>query len=298
MSWTTRLHFAVVGGLACFAALSLTLLASGQEPRRSRAKLREPVHRIAKARIEPKGNTPVDLHPLDPALRLARETLELIQTKVIDYSCILVKRERIKGRLLNSEYMFTEIRNRKVHNGQITTPFSVYMRFVKPDSVKGREVIYVEGRNKNKLVAHEGVGALQFVPPVWIQPNGPIAMRGQLYPITDVGIESLVLKLIEKGERDRRQGKCDVQFIKGAKINGRLCTVLQVTHPVPRPQLDFHIARIFIDDENKLPVRYAAYSWPEKEGGKPQLLEEYTYLNLKLNLNLTDEDFNHTKKFR
>ena len=295
MSSTIRLRCVAA---ASAAVLCWTILAVGQETRRPRSQLREPVHRIAKARVEPKGNKPGDTHALDPALRLAREILERIRTQVDDYSCTLVKRERIKGQLMNPEYMYTEVRNRKVQDGRVTTPFSVYMFFLKPTNIKGREVIYVEGSNNNKLVAHEGVGALQFVPPVWLKPTGTLAMRGQLYPITDVGIENLVLKLIERGERDRRLGPCDVQFIKGAKINNRYCTVLQVTHPKKQPQFDFHIARIFIDDELRIPVRYAAYSWPEQEGGKPPVLEEYTYMNLKLNIGLTDADFVHTKKFK
>ena len=50
---------------------------------------------------------------------------------------------------------------------------------------------------------------------------------------------------------------------------------------------------MFIDKELNVPIRYAAYGWPEKKGGKPTLEEEYTYLNMKLNVGLTDADFNH-----
>ena len=61
--------------------------------------------------------------------------------------------------------------------------------------------------------------------------------------------------------------------------------------PTPRRNFRFHIARIFVDDELNLPIRYESYDWPEEEGGKPQVLEEYTYLNLKLNNGFTDADF-------
>ena len=122
-------------------------------------------------------------------------------------------------------------------------------------------------------------------------------MRDQLYPITDIGIEFLINKLIEKGERDRSRGECKVEFMKGAKINGRACTVLQVKHPTPRPWFDFHIARIFIDDDLQMPIRYAAYTWPKEPGEKPPLLEAYTYLKLKLNVQLKDADFDYKEKF-
>ena len=48
-----------------------------------------------------------------------------------------------------------------------------------------------------------------------------------------------------------------------------------------------------MDDELDLPIRHAAYDWPDEEGGKPVLLEEYTYVNLRLNADLTDWDFDH-----
>jgi hypothetical protein len=194
--------------------------------------------------------------------------------------------------------MFAEIRNRKLKDGKIVTPLSVYLYFLKPSSVKGREVIFVEGQNKGKMVAHESGLLGKVAPAIWLKPDGPIAMRGQLYPITEIGIETLVDRLIEKGERDRKRGECTVDFFKGAKINGRACTVLQVKHPTPRPWFDFHIARIFMDDELNVPIRYAAYTWPKQAGGKPLLLEAYTYLDLKLNVQLTDADFKHKEKFR
>ena len=64
-----------------------------------------------------------------------------------------------------------------------------------------------------------------------------------------------------------------------------------VRRPVQRPEYEFHIARVFIDDQLQLPIRYAAYTWPAVAGGKPVVLEEYTYMDLKLNVGLTDNDF-------
>ncbi len=61
--------------------------------------------------------------------------------------------------------------------------------------------------------------------------------------------------------------------------------------PGPARNFLFHVAQIYVDDELNLPIRYEAYDWPAEEGGKPQLTEEYTYLNLKLNNGFTDADF-------
>ena len=83
----------------------------------------------------------------------------------------------------------------------------------------------------------------------------------------------------------------ETDLSSGAKVGGRDCTVLSVTHPVSRPYFDFHIAQIFIDTELNMPVRYCAYTWPQTAGGEPVLLEEYTYQNVKTNIGLTDADF-------
>jgi len=43
----------------------------------------------------------------------------------------------------------------------------------------------------------------------------------------------------------------------------------------------------------KIPLRYAAYFWPATPGSEElPVLEEYTYLNVKLNVGLADADFN------
>lgn len=264
------------------------------EEKLPRSGLKEPVHRVA-ARIEGVQEAAAPEHPLDPALRLANDALHQIQTHIRDYTCTLVKRERVGTELGEHQYMFLKVRNRKVENGQVVVPLSAYMYFLKPKGLEGREVNWVEGRNGNKITAHEGSnyigGRIIGNITVDLDPDSQLAMRGQRYPIYKIGVENLVSELIVKGERDRKHGPCEVTFRKGAKINDRVCTCLQVVHPEQKEPFEFNIARIFIDDELNIPVRYEAHAWPSKEGGKPELLEEYTYLNVKINVGLTDADF-------
>jgi hypothetical protein len=228
-------------------------------------------------------------HPLMPALRWAKDGLVNIE-KLGDYSATIVKRERINGKLGDFEYMFAKIRHK---------PFSVYLCFLGPASLKGQEVLYVNGANNGKMWAH-GVGIQETMfGTVSLKPDGPFAMRGQRYPLTDIGVLNLTRRLIEVAEQDVKYAECEVKFFKGAKINDRLCTCTQVVHPTPRKNFLFHIARIFVDDELNVPVRYEAYDWPKKTGGDPELIEEYTYLNLKINNGYTDADFDvHNPKYK
>lgn len=255
--------------------------------------LREPIHRVAKANNNPPAGGAVnEKHPLDPALEMATDALKNIRANIVDYTCRITKQERIRGELQQEEYMEAKIRNRKVGaDGKLTVPLSVYMKFIGPKPIAGRECIWVEGQNNGKMRAHEGGTAGRFMPTVWLDPDGPLAMRGQLHPIYDIGVENLVIKLIERGEKEKKFGECDVEFIKNAKINGRVCTVLRIMHPIQRPQFEFHRAEIFIDDELNIPVRYAAFFWPAKPGQADDVLEAYTYTNMKVNVGLTNSDF-------
>jgi hypothetical protein len=225
------------------------------------------------------------VHPLEPALELASKGLASIKANIKDYSCTVVKRERIDGKLGEHEYMFAKIRHE---------PFSVYLYFLGPESVKGQEVIYVDGRNDGNMLAHAGSGVRAMVGMVSLKPQSMLAMAGNRYPITEIGVENLAKRLVEVAEHDKQFGECDVQFFPNAKVNGRVCTCVQVSHPVPRRNFRFHLARVFIDDELLIPVRYEAYDWPQEQGGQPVLMEEYTYMNVKINQGFTDADFDPT----
>jgi hypothetical protein len=243
-------------------------------------------------------------HPLMPVLRWAYSGVGEIE-KIQDYSAVVAKRERVGGEVMDYQYMSVKLRQK---------PFSVYLNFLGPQKVKGQQAIYVEGQNEGKMLAH-GVGLIEsklgWIP---LEPDGRIAMRNQVYPLTELGILNLTKRLVEVGEQDIKYGECEVKFYEGAKITDghggqRVCTCIEVIHPTPRQNFRFHKALIFVDKELNLPIRYASYDWPKKDAknakdgkdGKDakdakddsqNLLEEYTYLNIKLNNGFTDEDFN------
>ncbi len=230
-------------------------------------------------------------HPLVPAIAVAKQGLEHIRATIHDYSCTMVKRELVNGTLGEHQYIFLKVRSE---------PFSVYLNFLGPDDVKGQEVIWVAGGNDGNMLAHAGSGVKAMMGTVALKPDSMIAMEGQRYPITEIGVENLARRLVEVAEHDAQFGECDVNFFPGAKVNGRVCTCIQVVHPTPRRNFRFHMARVFIDDEMRIPVRFEAYDWPATAGEKPPLMEEYTYMNVKLNNGFGDADFdvkNTTYKF-
>ncbi|KAA5545467.1 DUF1571 domain-containing protein [Roseiconus nitratireducens] len=278
-----RRHFlAVTGSIAAAAA---TPRCFAKPPN-----LVEPVHRVANAAsLEPANDR--QLSPLDDALERARRSLAVCRESVNDYTALLVKREKVGSTLGPHEYMTAKIRCRKVENGRLVQPLSVYLGFVKPAAVKGREVLFVEGQNDGNLIAHEGGFKGRFLPTVHLPPDGALAMRGQRYPMTEIGLENLLVKLIERGEQARQLPDVASEMKRGVKINDRPCRVLTVTQPTKRPELAFYQAKIYMDEQLNMPIRYVAYDWPLTQGQPLEVIEEYNYLNLKLNVGLTDDDF-------
>jgi len=253
-------------------------------------------HQAPSAISKPKYEAPQDksakaekvlkeqVNSLAQVLELAQQLKLNMERQVSDYTARVVKRERIKGKLGNEDFMSVKIRHAKP-NASPPVPFSVYLTYVAPSGSAGREVLWIEGQNDNKLMTH------QFGLRLSLPTSGLLAMMGNKYPITDIGMLNLANKLIEKGERDLDKPNCKVEIFENQSVDEYQCKLIQVTHPKPLPGLDYHLAQIYVDNQTQLPIRYAAYVWPEKEGDPPVLEEEYTYLDLKVNTGLTDTDF-------
>jgi len=230
--------------------------------------------------------TPAVEHPLMPVIRWAEQERPKVEA-IRDYTALMQKQENINGTVQGAQVLEVKVRHQ---------PFSVYTKFRYPVELNGQQAIYVHGKNDNKLIGH-GVGIQRKLGTQFLDPTGFIAMRGQKYPITEMGVLNLIDKLLEVGYKDSKFGECNVKYYEGvnagSKESPRECTMIEVVHPVPRQNFTFHIARIYVDKELNLPIRYESYDWPRREGESPTLIEVYSYLNLKTNVGLTDLDFDH-----
>lgn len=218
-------------------------------------------------------------HPLAPVIRVCKASLEHMDKNVPDYTCTLVKRERLEGELGEPQHIVMKVRHE---------PFSVYMNFLKPHA--GREVLYPSAKDKNELIVREA-GLFSFAGKIPLHPESTTAMNGQKYPITRVGIRNLLAELIRNFEADTKYTESDVTTNPKVEVLKRSTTMIQVTHPVARQNFRSHIARIFFDNELRIPVYYDAYMWPAKEGEEPPMEESYAYVDLKLNNGFTPRDF-------
>ncbi len=258
-------------------------IASGEEP------LAEKSDSDEKSQND-EGSDPENRKLID-VLNFAQDVLNRIDEEVRDYTCTLVRRERVDGEW-PSYFQRLEAKVRHEHRGEneAVEPFAVFIEFQNPRRMAGRRVLYVTDRWHGDLVARRG-GSQTPNMTRQLDPSSPLAMEGNRYPITEIGIRNLTARLIAFMQRELDHDDCEVKIFKNAKLQGRACTHIQVTQTARRPDSRFRVARVLIDNELKLPVYFASFGWGKTDDDKPVPLEEYAYINIKINVGLTDLDF-------
>jgi hypothetical protein len=199
---------------------------------------------------------------------------------VSDYTCTFYKRERINGKLTEPHIMTMKVRTR---------PNSVYLKFQQP--ARGREAIYVTGRNGGRLLAHDvGINKL-LAGTLELEPTSARAMENCRHPITEAGIGPLLDTIAKRWSLELSPEESAMAFRDDLAIGPRPCKMIESVHPNKSPHFLHYRVRVYIDRDLGLPIRFEAYDWPRRPQLDADLTEEYTYTDLKLNVGLTEADF-------
>ena len=197
-----------------------------------------------------------------------------------DYTCTFYKRERINGRLTPLHVMEMKARSK---------PRSIYFKFTEP--YKGREAIFVEGQNGGNILAHDVGFTKLFAGTLELEPSSSRAMEDNRHPITDAGIGALIDTVARRWAAELSSDESVVLFDSNMMIGPRHCQLIESIHTRRQPDFQFNKVRLFLDSELALPIRFEGYDWPSQPGAPADLAEEYSYIDLKLNVGLGDIDF-------
>jgi hypothetical protein len=225
----------------------------------------------------------VTASPMDEPIRLiglAREAYRGVR----DYSCLMIKQERIDGRLRPPESIVMKVR---------TQPFSVYFSWEQPNRLAGQQACYVAGRN-NGMMRVRPKGVLGVVGFVSLNPNDPRARADSRHAITEAGIGNLIEQFATGWQNERQWGQTEVKVAE-YQYEGRRLIRVETIHPTNPPPGRFQHYRdvVYFDKETHLIVRMEAYNWPRHPGDPGDRDELYSYTKLQLNVGLGDEVFNH-----
>tara|TARA_R110002072_G_scaffold238769_2_gene396275 strand:- start:164609 stop:165442 length:834 start_codon:yes stop_codon:yes gene_type:complete len=216
-------------------------------------------------------------HPLAPGLRLAVESRRALDD-VKDYTASFFKEEMVGKNRINHQLSL------KVRE----TPFSAYLRYENPH--KGREAIFVAGRNNDKMLAH-GTGIEAIVGTLELDPSGDRALEESRYPITNIGMRNLLELTIAQWNSELNVPDVQVRYFPNAKVSDVECRVFESSYDTKHKGVKFHMTRLYVDKKTAFPVRVEQFDFPAKTGAKAPILEQYTYLNVQPNSGLTDSDF-------
>ena len=202
------------------------------------------------------------------------EKMEASYEYVRDYTALFRRRERIDG----------EWRSEEISLLKFQKPFKVYMRWLSGPS-EGREAIYVEGANQNRVVIHEPRGLTSFFT-FLLDPGGWRILEDSRYPFTEIGIG----RLIERIGRDASQAwaKKELHLLDRGKKKAMGREVREIEGVLPREQkagYGSYRMVVSIDEEKGLPIQASIYDWDN------MIIGEYSYRDLQLNPGLREADF-------
>ena len=227
-------------------------------------------------------------------LEMARAARRRLEQDLDDYTARLVKQEMDRSGIVGPETEMQIKVQTRFNGDQTDAPLRVYLRFTAPDSVNGREVIWGEDLYDGKMAVHE-VGLLLSLKTLWLDPTGIIAMQGQRYPITQIGLVRLVEQLIERGRKDVDDPDVRVTIDPNHRFDDLDTQLIVVRRSRPSGQPDdFSLAEIVIDPNRQLVLAFRSFGWPSEEGAEPPVIESYAYHDLQTNVGLKPEDFDTT----
>jgi hypothetical protein len=220
---------------------------------------------------------------LDEPLRLIASARQSYQG-MHDYQCLFVKRERLRGQLQPDNLIEMKV---------LTQPFSVYLRWMAPQSSAGQQACYVAGRNNGMMRVHS-TGLAGVVGFISIDPRDPRATETSRHAITEAGIGNLIERFGQRWEVERQLNRTQVRVAE-YMYNQKRCTRVEVAHPDRgNGQYSFYRSVVYFDQEKHLPIRVENYDWPRAGGpADGDLLESYSYVDLRVNTGLGPAAFNY-----
>ncbi|MFG0253842.1 MAG: DUF1571 domain-containing protein [Rhodopirellula sp. JB053] len=237
---------------------------------------------------------------LQPLIELAEEAKKKFETEVDGYTCLLVKRETIDGKLESTKYIRLKIRERRFDGKSLLRPQCIYGKFLKPKSVAGRELLYVENERDGDVLVRRGGTRLPNLT-LEIDPDGRLAKQESNHSIVQTGIRPMIEQILDRLRSQIDPENVKIRFYADAKVDGRPCQHIEVRQIEQRPHSTYQVAKVYVDEELKLPVFFSSYAWPDEPETQPVLQEQYAITQIKLNPKLTDLDFDRTNpqyKFR
>jgi len=190
------------------------------------------------------------------------------------YSAYFIKQELIKDVGMVTEHIDLVFQK----------PFKVKLNY-REGPKKDITVVYQKGENDNKLRVRKAGIILGFFT-FSLSPQSDIAMKNNHHDITNIGLGKLIDIITNNYNRARKNNEIKIIDHGNDQINGIPVYHYEAILPKEKDK-GYYCYRIilYINKNNYLPVKIRIIDWDNK------LYEDYTYLDLKINIKLDDKIF-------
>lgn len=195
-------------------------------------------------------------------LRIVNNTQSKLE-EIDSYKFLLVKRELIDGKDTGYQYLNVKVQ---------VKPLQIYVEFLKPARLQGRRALYTDG----KMVVRRGGTRLSNLT-LHIQPDSPLAMDGNKYPITHINPASTITELVTKIKQELKVEGTKLEVYRRAKVFEQSGTHYVLANKNQK-------AEIMIADATGLPIYFRVTI-------NDVVVEEYAFRDMEVNVDFADMEF-------
>ncbi|NLH49219.1 MAG: DUF1571 domain-containing protein [Myxococcales bacterium] len=197
--------------------------------------------------------------------------------KIKDYSCVLIKQERIKGKLQEKNTSLLKFRK----------PGDIYMKWIKEPHL-GRELIYRLGKDE-KLLVHEG--GLLSVATVSLSLDSSLLRADTNHKLTELDIGNTLKMIYDNLYRGLKANEVTLQFKGGSDLGGRLVYTVESRFANAAARRYYSPRTVISHDViTGMPLKVVNYD------AAGQLNEDFEWSQIRFNTGLTDRDFDPKNK--
>lgn len=203
--------------------------------------------------------------------------------KVRDYSCTFTRQESVKGKLAAEQVAEMKVRS---------NPAAVHVRFAKPDNVAGMEIAYSAARRNLKMryrpsgvAGGKGFKTLDLDDSKFLTENR--------HPVTEWTMSAIIERVTTAVAREKTLNNPVEVYTADFQFAGRNVTRYDIYTRRAHAFRYAHRVLIYVDKETKLPLRYEAYDQPKAGATGGDLMEAYSFSEVKLNVGIGENSFDY-----
>lgn len=199
--------------------------------------------------------------------------------KVRDYTCTFTRQEARNGTVGGEQVAEMKVRS---------APAGVYVRFARPDTAAGMEVAYTGARKLQKMKYKPAGGLKGFQT---LDLDDAKFLAANRHPVTEWTMAAIVDRVSAAAAREKTLNNPVDVYVGDYQFAGRNVTRYEILTRRPHAFRYAHRMLVYVDKETKLPVRYEAYDQPKSGAAVGDLIEAYSFSDIKVNVGLGENTF-------